>query len=697
MNQSQASRPSGIRGGLAVLAAMVVVYLSVPGHPELSTRGFPLGPAGTVAASAVILLAAVFRRAYVKGKVLAGSVALIAVLIAARLAIGVAATPLGWTARYYANDHWAGAPEWSSDFRSLGATRIDRRISFKDDTFPAHYLNNYAFDRGIRREVSEPMSVEWNGFAFVDTATTERVSLTARGDASLRVDGQVLIDVSSAPGSRPAETVLALTPGVHALTVRYHKPADTDGLIELKTSPGDVVTNRSTSLVVTPIATDRAASASPSRLLALGRIVDLAALATFACVVLHAVGTTWTSQIVPLTVYALFAAHGWWQARPFAERVVALTARDDWWGFESSARDILHYGPLMTLGKPMGEAAAYFFHPFYCYFLAAVHGITGESLFGPVFVQFLILAVVALMVWRLAAELFGDLPALAGLAALVLIFELDFARYYTVTLLSENLYILTVTLTVVPFVRWVRRGERADLLRIAFWGGVSTITRPPMMLYLLPALALVAFISAKRTRRLTTSLLSVGLVAVVWLAVVAPVTARNVIVAHRFVVISDFGGSALIYFNMPASVSAAQYGDRFRGTVGSGLKIVAQIAWDHPLAMLGVQARKLGFSLGMIHWAGGYRPHPELIAVTMLYVAMCIVFQPMRQRALWPIHLFVLAHLASMPLTLPWNYGYRMILPPFVYTSALSVAAACSFVATRWAGFGREEPAGSLV
>jgi len=51
-----------------------------------------------------------------------------------------------------------------------------------------------------------------------------------------------------------------------------------------------------------------------------------------------------------------------------------------------------------------------------------------------------------------------------------MVFELDFARYYTVTLLSENLYVLTVTLTITPFVRWVRDGDRADLLRMAFLG-----------------------------------------------------------------------------------------------------------------------------------------------------------------------------------------------------------------------------------
>jgi len=36
-----------------------------------------------------------------------------------------------------------------------------------------------------------------------------------------------------------------------------------------------------------------------------------------------------------------------------------------------------------------------------------------------------------------------------------------------------------------------------------------------------------------------------------------------------------------------------------------------------------------------------------------------------------------------MALTSPWNYGYRLILPPFVFTSMLAVAAAMARVSPR--------------
>jgi hypothetical protein len=82
----------------------------------------------------------------------------------------------------------------------------------------------------------------------------------------------------------------------------------------------------------------------------------------------------------------------------------------------------------------------------------------------------------------------------------------------------------------------------------------------------------------------------------------------------------------------------------------------------------------------MVHWFEGYRPHPELLAVSGLYLLTLCFSATMRRAELWPVHAFVASHWASMLLTSPWNYGYRLILPPYVYTTALSVAAAAALV-----------------
>jgi hypothetical protein len=294
-----------------------------------------------------------------------------------------------------------------------------------------------------------------------------------------------------------------------------------------------------------------------------------------------------------------------------------------------------------------------------------------------VFVQFLILAGVAWLVWRFAAEWFGARSAAAALVALVAVFEVDFTRYYTVTLLSENLYVLTVTLTLVAFARWIRDGRQRDLAWMAFWGGVSTITRPPMLLFLAPALAIVF----ARSR----SIVRVATAATIWLAVIAPITLRNLVVSHRLVLVSDVPVWSVFTYNVPPSVDAAAYGAALPATARAVITRLALMARDHPAAMLALQARKLGFSLGIIQWGSGYRPHPELVAISALYLLLLVVDRRMRQPALWPVHAFIACHLASMTITMPWNYGYRLILPAYVYTTGLSIAAAAALLRSRTA------------
>jgi dolichyl-phosphate-mannose-protein mannosyltransferase len=649
------------------IALLTTLHIVVPGHPDLPLHGIPLGPIATVTLAAVVVVAIGLRGARIGTALFRVATVAIVTAIVLRVAIAGIAWPSGWTARYYAQEQAGGAPEWSSDFHRLDATRIDPRIDFRDNTFPAHYLNDYAFERGDRREVTEPMRVDWTGRAFLPSARDVHVSLAARGKASIDVDGRLVRSVESTGEPAQASAAVPLRSGAHALAVHYLKPANTDGLIAA-TIDVTVVPERS--------------SSNPRRWwLVAALAIDLFVVAIFIVTTVAAArdaaatGALTMSRMVVLALGTFFGAQGAWQASRFAGRVTPLTAGDDWFGFESSAREILRHGLLMPMGRPIGEGTPFFYHPFYCYFLAAVHRITGETLFGPVFVQFLMLAAVGWLVWRLVAEWFGAIPAAAALVALVAIFELDFARYYTIALLSENLYILTVTLTLTRFVAWMRGGDARDLMWTGVWAGVSTITRPPMLLFFIPALAIVALRSRSVSR--------VALLGAVWLAVVSPITIRNLVVSHRFVLVSDVPVVSVFTYNIPPSVSAAEYGAKFRGTGASVLQMLALMTWEHPAAMLGVQVRKVGFSLGMIHWGPGYRPHPELMAISALYLGALVFSRRMRQRAFWPIHAFVACHLASMTITMPWNYGYRLILPPFVYTTALSIAVASAAVGPR--------------
>ena len=84
-----------------------------------------------------------------------------------------------------------------------------------------------------------------------------------------------------------------------------------------------------------------------------------------------------------------------------------LEGGQDWLTYESYARDILLNGPLMTLGEPLGKGKPFFFQPFYPYYLAAMHWLTGEGLWGPIVLQLFGDGVAGVLVYFLAKRLFG--------------------------------------------------------------------------------------------------------------------------------------------------------------------------------------------------------------------------------------------------------------------------------------------------
>jgi hypothetical protein len=664
------------------IASGVTIYLLAPGPSQSLLGSWPLTTTGMVVLIAAIGTLAMAWRTGQAGDRRGRTALAIGALVILRIAAGVAETPVGWMARYYANASWEGRPEWSSDFRFEHATRIDRTLSFAGTEFPTYYLNDARYTEGVFREVTEPMTVEWSGAFDAPAAMAVAFDVRANGSVTIAFDGAAP-SFAGAAGSGQQQVAA----GRHTLTVRYLKPADINGELHVSLQANGE------NLVIVP---DRPAAHSAwPRLLATG--LDLIAIGLL---VVGAVAGLREALASPRRVDVLAAAallvalavQGFVAARPMLGRFVSLSGGDDWLGFESRARDVLQHGLLMTLGRPLGEGAAYFYHPFYSYVLALVHAVTGESLFGPIVMHFLVLAITAFLMWSWARDLFGAMAASCGLAALLVVFELDFIRYYTITLLSENFYILTVTLCLRAFATWADSGAPGSLIRAGIWAGLSAATRPAMMMFFVPAL-IVALAIAARRRSSGAPVAAAALFGASWLAVVAPFTIRNWVVAKKLVLISDSLGGGFIVHSLPRHVDPAPYLQSFGGGVVGSAGVLWRILMDHPGEVLALQVQKLGFTLGMVHWFSDYRPHPELVAINVLYLVSIVLSPVMRSATMWPVHAFVLAHVASMALTSPWNYGYRLILPPYIYTTTFSVAAAAAWlwpIAQRRASFAGE-------
>lgn len=649
----------------AILAA---IYLLTPAAQASPLGSWPLTPAGLLVFAVAIGVAFMAKRLPDSPRSNVAWIAAFALLMVVRATIGASAHDTGWLGRYRANDSGAGPAEWSSDFRFRDATRIDRALSFSPGQFPVHYLNGPAFMAGADRAVTEPMSVEWSGAFELRAPETVTVRISATGTATMLVDGSAVASTNAT-----AQADLPLAAGPHSVAVRYRKAAGIDGSlqVDLRTQHGEavVVFPEGAPPAPTPFA-DRAAA-----------VVDgIAVLLLIAITVQTLAAVARAESRVRVVLGALvvvgLGAQGFIMALPF-RRFHTLTGGDDWLGFESRSREILQHGLLMPLGAAIGSGVPYFYHPFYPYVLAAIHALGGESLFAPIFSHFLVLAITALVMFALARKLFGEVAAGAGVAALLVIFEVDFIRYYTITLLSENLYVLTVTCCLFAFARWVDNRQPSTLLQAGIWGGVSAATRPVMMVFL-PLALLVTFAIAYRSRR---GILAAPLIlGASWMACVLPFTLRNWIVAKQFVLLSSGQGAAVIEHNVPKPLDPMPYINAFRSGEAGTVAVLWRLLLEHPAAFLGLQMKKLGFTLGMIQWFDGYRPHPELLAVTALYLAMLVISRTMRRPELWPVHAFVASHWASMALTSPWNYGYRLILPPYIYTTTLSCAAAVAWL-----------------
>ena len=594
--------------------------------------------------------------------------AFVGLLISARLLLSLTGGESGWRGAYFANGSWSGQPEWSSDFRFSDATRIDRRLQFGAGDFPVHYLNGYRFLEGDPRDVSQPMSVEWRAAFESATADTMTVGVTVTGTIEVLVDDRQVLSASS-----DGQAEVPVAAGSHRVVARYLKPAGTAGTLHL------TLRDRGGDVAVVP---EGQQPVGRSWLTSAASLVDWTAVAILVAVALIVVQRVWESDararlFEATAVVIVLGIQGFVTAHP-SLRFRTLSGGDDWFGFESRAREILQHGPLMPLGHAIGAGEPYFYHPFYSYFLAGVHALAGESLFGAIFIHFLILAVTALVVAGLVRRTFGSFAATAAMLGLLLLFEIDFVRYYTTTLISENLYVLTVTGCLAAFARWAQLGQPRLLVLAGMLGGLSAVTRPAMMVFFVPAMLVT--IAMARTKRIDWSWpAAVAIVAVAWLAVVLPFTARNWIVSRQPVLISSGQERAVVVLNVPPSIEPRPYVALVESGQSGTIGALWRIASDHPREFAAFQVYKLGFTLGMVHWFKPYRPHPELVAVTVLYLVMLVAAKPMRSAELWPVHAFIASHWASMALTSPWNYGYRMILPAFVYMTPLSIAAACTF------------------
>ncbi|MGH9387094.1 MAG: hypothetical protein ACRD2N_22730 [Vicinamibacterales bacterium] len=518
------------------LTAIVwVAFLATPRQASGIVNGLPLGPVESAALLVVGWL--LLQRAR-----LSGAPFVAAALTVSLVASFVAPDVGGFTARYFASGAATGAFERSTDYPDRDFTRIDRTLEFEPGRaeFPLAFFNdisrfNFYLPHEPNRELMT-FSAVWDGFWLVQTdATPRQLYLDARGATSeLVLDGVQVLAVATLDAEH--STVITPSRGWHTLQVRFTSPYASPRRLSVGESDKD----RHTPFAAPSVSTTRLrpwqVTAAPIVRSAMTAI-DVGVLAWLTVLLLLGVRDTirdlarqrpvWTPSDQPLALLALVAAvEAVVFATPWSWRMMTLVGGDDTLTYEYYARQIQLDSFL--LAKDGGEP--FFYQVLYPYVLAGMHAVFGESMFGPMLIQRLLLSLVVWMVVTIAVRIRGDEVWWTALACGVA-YAFGLLAPISAKLLNESLFVpLLVAWTAVM----MSVTGAPTLPRIAGAGllaGVTALTRSTIILAW-PLVIPLCWFSWKAIPR--RSLLVLTLL-VCSCSVISLIAIRNWIVVHQLI------------------------------------------------------------------------------------------------------------------------------------------------------------------
>ena len=606
-----------------------------------------------------------------------------AVVFGLRLLAAGTAPPIGLTATYWARGTPDGPPERSTDFPGLAglATRIDPELDLRGEGFPVHFFNDasrFNFGPDIQPGRDQlAFTVRWEGWLLAPSDGPRHFSVESTGPAQVTLDGAKL---------PPPETPVQISAGLHQLRVDYTRPEARVPMLRVswERTPGGPLVPMAGQDVRWQAVTSDAALSGASRLAA-DWTMTLLVLA-WAAIGLYAARRSGKLARAALgTLPLLFMAYGMLLQAPLVGRATILSGLDDWLIYESSARDILLNGPLMDGG--LGHAGPFYGQPLYPYVLALAHRLTGEGLFGPLVLQFAGLGLVAALVAVLAHRAFGArLDGLVALAVFLVLLQLEPEHVKVARqLFNENLYMPLVMASLIALVGLARVQQPTTWWCAALVGvllGLTAISRSQFLLFVPFGLGvlLIAWHGHLRQACVALTALAVGLV-----LTIAPVTARNWIVAGQLVPISSSGGASLLEFHRPPP-GLIDPAELQRDPLYEALHldpqtrtVIAFVRAD-PGGYLATLVPLAAHSVGLQgrNDPGVYWP---LLVTSLLYLAS-LALKRSRRLHVWPIHAFVGTHLLLLMLFEADTYGYRLVMP--MYAPMVVMAAQVPLALIRW-------------
>ena len=676
-----------------------VAYFVVPTDAGGLVGGIPLGPLEAAALLTLIWLA-------VRGEAPGGAWMLAGILVVSTAGAALVPGTGGFRARYFANAAATGSPERSTEFRDRAFTRIDRRLDFAagGPEFLLAFFNdpsrfNFYQPGGPRRRQLE-FAAAWSGQWWAAAGSYTLYLDAPQSNAQLFVDGGQVASVT--PTSGPIEVTLPLAAGWHRLDASLsspygaarrfsageirdgaRRPFSSSTVVTQRVRPWQVAAVRLLRLAKTAV--DSAVVAWLGWLFAVSLRRHLAGLAGG----LSTLGQrSWLFPMLAIAVVTEALLFAW----PWAQQLMVMAGGDDPMTYEWYSRDILLNGILMTVGAPIGAGEPFYYQAFYPYFLAAIHALFGEGMFGVLLIQRLLVAFTVWVIVKIAVEIAGE-DAWPGALVCGIVFAVWKQSRISADLLNESLYVPLLVAWTAVVIRACRSSTTLRALGAGVLGAITAMTRSTVLL----AWPMIFVACWHAWRAVPGWRLRLGVLVLSSIAVFSLVAARNWIVSGQFVMTSSELGVTLLGGNEPPRGLVIDL--RARGAFYRRLGLsdytaqVVEYAIVAPRTLAWHQGKKALFALGFYEpYAPGWGYSPIYMAGWLLAVAGLIV--AMRSGRALPVAIVLPAVVSAsqfIAVVAVYPKAERLILPIhalLVPYAGIAVATAASTLRKRF----RPEP-----
>ena len=256
----------------------------------------------------------------------------------------------------------------------------------------------------------------------------------------------------------------------------------------------------------------------------------------------------------------------------------------------------LNWADAILAGKPF-TTEAYHHPPGYAFFLAVVLKIGADNLFVVLFLQSLMLALQALLVFFVTRRLFGERSARVAF----LLFSLcgPFV-FYSMKILSETLFCTLLLCAFFFLVRCLQKTNLRDLFLSGLFWGTAIEVRGTALIYF-PAFLFVLWSAGKNRRPAKAAVfLAAGV-----LVCVAPVLIRNIAVAGQPTAVASNWGENFYMANNPLATGTFSAIPNVRANLQQQVDDVRQEASRRKGAALNAQqAQRFWFSQA-VHYITG--------------------------------------------------------------------------------------------